>query len=140
MPDEGPKSTGRSQSIILVGMLMPFYKDNSPVLVQMTGSDVKYIPVFKNKHDLEIGMISACATYDKIRQIEENVADFLQSLTEAPFDLRLMVNPHYVKGKLRYLEIEPAITLGSMLSPFNYESIESNWQKFKAKGKHKKPS
>jgi hypothetical protein len=104
---EGPKPTGKFAAVDLVGMLLPFH-NGQPVLVQVPGSNDRFIPVFDEHQDLVATMIAAQAIYDKIKQIEPNVHEFLQSLVEAPIPIKLMVNPYFmVEGKIRYLEMDP---------------------------------
>lgn len=91
-------------------MLLPFYREQ-PSLVNVPGSDLYYIPIFGTEEELRASLTVGEVQFDKIKQIEPNVPEFLQSLAEATIPLRLMVNPHFVNGKLRWSELNPAQVL-----------------------------
>lgn len=104
---DGPKPTGRCKSVQLAGMLIPWHDDH-PAFVNVPGSDTLYMPIFENDTDLRACMATSQVEFDKIKEIEPNVGGFLQSLVESPITIKLMANPYYINGRLRYLEIDPA--------------------------------
>ena len=108
MTVEGPKPTGNKQVVDLAGMLIP-WKNDQPTLVRVPGSTDFFIPIFKQQESLVATMLQGQIAHDKIKQIEQDSLEFLESVMQGPIRVKLMINPYFLaNGKIRYTEIDPA--------------------------------
>lgn len=103
MDIEGPKPTGKAAEFIAVeGRLMPWLKSGKPVLLEMPGSDLLYLPVFDTEEDLVSLLTRIGVEFDSIKQVvhAQEMVSSLPSSVVAITDIRFLEN-----GRIRFKQL-----------------------------------
>ncbi len=99
---EPPRSLGTVVECNLVGMLFP-WRAGQPALFSMGGSDLRYLPLFEDRAQLDAihDFVDGGFDFDSVKQVMG--MDFLESFRGT--DVRLITNLHIVNDKLRWAQI-----------------------------------
>lgn len=112
--EEGPKPTGAPARTVswtsLTGKLLPWdEKRQQPVMLNMPGSDLNYLPLFSSKRQLEELMQGGEIPYDGIKVIdhgEEFVTGLLESSMEALQRTKVVLDLRFTpEGRVRFTEL-----------------------------------
>ena len=97
-----PQPTGKPPAeISLTGMLFA-WKAGQPVLIEMPGSDLRYLACFSTAARLREMHGAAGIVFDGIKMIEDE-ADFLSSI---PASITVIVNPYTTaEGRMRFMQV-----------------------------------
>ena len=97
-----PRLLGTVVQIRPVGMLFP-WRAGQPALFSMGGSDLRYLPLFEDRAQLDAihDFVDGGFDFDSVKQVMG--MDFLESFRGT--DVRLITNLHIVNDKLRWAQI-----------------------------------
>jgi hypothetical protein len=92
----------RELKVNVTGYVSPFYIDNQPVLLNMSGTEDLFLALFSTPQKLEAEMARAGIEYDKIVKVTDG-PNFLESVA---FRVRVIVDPHlHGNGRVRFTEL-----------------------------------
>ena len=98
-----PKPTGKPpESINLTGKVFA-WRNEQPVLMNVTDSPHLYVACFSTVEQLQSLYERANISYDSIKSITDG-DEFLDSFEDT--DIKIILNPHYTEtGRIRYTQI-----------------------------------
>lgn len=102
----GPRPIGTPpRTIEITGHCFP-WSDGQPVFASMLATSDLFLPVFSTIDKLRTMMATANIPYQSIKHIDDQRA-FLDSLPSRFGDqrLRVIVDPYFTKGRVRFVEI-----------------------------------
>lgn len=91
----------------LTGKLVP-WSDWQPVLLQIPGSDLLYLPCFSDEDGLRKTMGRAGAAYKSIKLIQDG-GEFLSGVmeSEGADQVRVILDARFLpNGRIRYMEVK----------------------------------
>ena len=104
MTDAPRRISGMPVNMDITGYALP-WKDEQPVMLQVTGADELSVPVFSTQEKAEEFRreFPGVVDYDKLKKID-NMWEFLSSIPE---EFHVIVDPHrHENGKVRYKLIQ----------------------------------
>lgn len=100
----GPYPTGAPpEEITLEGRVFP-WSAGMPVLLSIPGSKAFYLPCFDSPDLLVEVMDEIGVTWESIKLIQDGT-DFFTSVLEGHMDVKIIVDLHFVDGKIRFREV-----------------------------------
>jgi hypothetical protein len=103
---ESIQYTGRTEVVYLEKMSLVFQKNGSVVLLEIPGTTGTFVPVFSHSRDiLEAMLVLKVFDYTTKNICDFDITTFLQGLKHV--HVKLMVNPCFADGKIRYMELDP---------------------------------
>lgn len=99
---EAPKVLSKPTPINLDGMIYP-ERDGQPIFLNIQGSPLTYIGIFRTEERLKQSMIEIKKEYDNIKEILDG-GEFLDSI---PKELIVIIDPRLTeRGTVRYTQVE----------------------------------
>ena len=90
------------------GYFLPAQQSGDPVLLIMSGTNDRFLPVFSTREKLDELCLEYNVRYDRIKQLSDGRA-FIASLsdnTHLPYRLRVIVDAYkHANGRIRFIEI-----------------------------------
>lgn len=97
-----PKVLSKPKEIDLTGMIYP-ESNGQPVFLNIEGSPLTYIGLFRTKERLEQSMKEIKKDYDNIKEIMVG-GEFLESI---PKEITVIIDPRLTeRGTVRYTQVE----------------------------------